>query len=152
MSVLAALNFGALALGLAAAGLSATVVGLVVGFGLDLAGLDSGPDIGLVVGILVGLGTGGWVAGNLARHSSRFHGAVTGLLFAALIVVIARLGGGPEATLQILWLAALSAVVGGLSGWLAGRRKARTIDVASPSDGRGRKTEESPDSKGQGAG
>ena len=150
--MLAALNLGAVALGLAAAGLSATVTGLLIGFGLDLVGLEAGPDIGLLVGILTGLVVGGWVAGTLARHSSRFHGAVSGLLFSALIVVIARLGGGPEATLQILWLALLSAVVGGLSGWLAGHRKARRIGDASPSDGRGRKTEESPDSKGQGAG
>lgn len=150
--VIAALNIGALGLGLAAAGLSSTLVGLVVGLGLNLVGVDAGPDIGLIVGILTGLVVGGWVAGGLARHSFRFHGAVAGLLFAGLIILIARLGGGPEATLQVLWLALIAIAVGGFSGWLAGRRKTFKLSTASPSDDRGPRTEESPDSKGQGAG
>ena len=137
-AVLAALNIGAVLIGLASAGLTATVVGLIVGFGLNFLGVDSGPDIGLVVGVLSGLVAGGWMAGSVARHSPRFHGAVMGLLFAALIVVIARLGGGPEATGAVVLLAVISAVVAGVSGWLAGRRKTRRIGTASPSDGRRR--------------
>ena len=150
--MLAALNFGVIALGAVAGSLAATLVGLLLGFGLHLAGLESGPDIGLIVGILTGLFVGGWISGSLARHSSRFHGSITGLLLAALVVVIARLGDGPAATGGVFGLAVLSAVIGGLSGWLAGRRKARRIEQASPSDDRSRKIEESPDSKGQGAG
>ena len=150
--MLAALNFGAIALGAVAGSLAATVIGLLLGFGLDVAGLESGPDIGLIVGIVTGLFVGGWISGSLARHSARFHGSITGLLLATLIILIARLGGGPEATSAVVLLAALSVFVGGLSGWLAGRRKARRIEEASPSDGRGHKTEESPDSEGQGAG
>ena len=150
--MLAALNFGAIALGAVAGSLAATVIGLLLGFGLDLAGLESGPDIGLIVAIVTGLFVGGWISGSLARHSARFHGSITGLLLATLIILIARLGGGPEAAGAVFGLAVLSAVVGGLSGWLAGRRKTRRIGEASPSDGRGRETEESPDSNGQGAG
>lgn len=150
--MLAALNFGAVAIGAVAGSLAASVVGLLVGFGLNFVGVESGPDIGLVVGVITGLLVGGWVSGSLARHSARFHGAITGLLMATLIILIARLGGGPEATGAVLGLAVLSAVVAGLSGWLAGRGKARRIGEASPSDDRGRKTEESPDSEGQGAG
>lgn len=123
--MLAALNFAAVALGLAAGVLGASVLGLVVGAGLALAGMETGPDVGLVLGVATGLGAGGWVAGARAVHSERFHGMVTGLLFAFVVVVIARLGGWPGSIADILWLALLSVVIAGLAGWLAGRRKAR---------------------------
>jgi hypothetical protein len=63
------------------------------------------------------------VAGHLARHSERFHGAVTGLMLAGLIIVIARLGGSPAGTGSVVWLAILAALIAGFTGWLAGRRK-----------------------------
>lgn len=121
--MLAALNLVAVGLGIGAGGLSATVVGLVLGGMLSVFGVENGPDIGLVVGIVVGLAVAGWVAGRLARHSERFHGAVTGLLLAGLMIVLARLGGSPAPTSSVLWLAVLAAVISGLTGWLAGRRK-----------------------------
>jgi len=121
--VLSALNVVAVALGLASGALVASVLGLIVGGGLSLAGVEAGPGIGLVTGILVGLLTGGWVAGMRARHSFRFHGAITGLGMAFVIVIIARFGGSPAPTPQVLWLAFLSVVLAGTSGWLAGRRK-----------------------------
>jgi len=121
--VLAALNVGAVALGVASGSLAASVFALVVGGGLTIAGVETGSDIGLVVGILLGLGVGGWVAGVKAKHSGRFHGAVTGLLIAFLIVVIARLGGSAAPTPTVVWLAVLSILVSGIAGWLAGRRK-----------------------------
>lgn len=121
--MLAALNVGAVALGVASGSLAASVFALVVGGGLTIAGVETGSDIGLVVGILLGLGVGGWVAGVKAKHSGRFHGAVTGLLIAFLIVVIARLGGSAAPTPTVVWLAVLSILVSGIAGWLAGRRK-----------------------------
>lgn len=121
--MLAALNIGAVALGVASGSLTASVFALVVGGGLTVAGIETGSDIGLVIGILVGLGLGGWVAGTKAKHSERFHGAVTGLLIAFLIMVIARFGGSPAPTPTVVWLAALSILVSGVAGWLAGRRK-----------------------------
>jgi putative membrane protein (TIGR04086 family) len=149
--VLAALNLGAVILGVASGGFSASLLGLLVSVTLTLAGVDDGPAIGLVLGIVSGLAIGGWVAGARARHSHRFHGAVTGLLLAFLIVVVARLGGSPAPTPTVVWLAVLAVLISGLAGWLAGRKKAKMVS-ASSSDGRGRETEESPDSKGQGAG
>jgi hypothetical protein len=121
--VLAALNIGAVALGVASGSLTASVFALVVGGGLTVAGIETGSDIGLVIGVLVGLGLGGWVAGTKAKHSERFHGAVTGLLIAFLIMVIARFGGSPAPTPTVVWLAALSILVSGVAGWLAGRKK-----------------------------
>lgn len=109
-------------MGVAAGGLAASVLGLVLGSGLALLGIDQGPGIGLVVGIVSGLAIGGWVSGTRARHSARFHGAVTGLVLAFLVLVIAVLGGSPASTASVIWLAVLSMFIAGLSGWLAGRR------------------------------
>jgi putative membrane protein (TIGR04086 family) len=121
--MLAALNFAAVGFGVGAGGLSATVAALVISALLSLLGVDEGPDIGLFSGVIIGLAVAGWVAGRMARHSERFHGAVTGLLLAGLVVVLARLGGSPASTASVLWLALLSAVVSGAAGWWAGVRK-----------------------------
>jgi hypothetical protein len=121
--VLATLSFAALILGVASGGLAASLVALIVSGSLTLAGVEQGPEVGLVIGIVSGLAVGGWVAGSRAAHSSRFHGAVTGLLLTFLVVLVARFGGSPAATPTILWMAFLAIVVGGISGWLAGRRK-----------------------------
>jgi hypothetical protein len=123
--VLAALNLTAIGLGLGAGGLSATVIGLILGFGLDIAGFESGPDIGLVVGVASGLVVGGWVAGLMSRHSGRFHGAITGLLLAAVVTVVARFGGSPAETWAVVWVYVFSAAISGFSGWMADRRRLR---------------------------
>ena len=120
--MLAALNIGAVLVGVAAGGLAASVLGLILGSGLAVLGVDQGPGVGLVVGMLSGLALGGWVSGARARHSARFHGAVTGLVMAFLVLVIAVLGGSPASTSSVIWLAVLSTLIAGLSGWLAGRR------------------------------
>lgn len=135
--MLAALNFGAVALGVAAASLSASILAFVLGGGLALTGLEGGADIGLVIGVVAGWATGGWVAGSRAKHSERFHGMVTGLLSAFVIVVIARLSNSPAGTPVVIWLAVLSAAISGLAGWLAGKRKERNRQAsARTEDGR----------------
>lgn len=121
--MLAALNVVAVGLGIGAGGLTATVVALILGGSLSLLRVEDGAEIGLVVGVLAGLVTAGWVAGRMARHSARFHGAVTGLLLAGLIVLVARVGGSPAPATTVAWLSLLSATVAGLSGWWAGIRK-----------------------------
>ena len=109
--------------GVATGALTASVVGFGLSSLLTLAGIETGADIGLMVGIVTGLGAGGWLAGKRARHSERFHGAVTGLVLAFVIMAIAVLGGSPAPTSSILLLALIAVVVSGLAGWLAGRRK-----------------------------
>ena len=116
------MNIGAVLIGVAAGGLAASAVGLLLGGALAVLGVDQGPGIGLVVGMLTGLATGGWVAGARARHSSRFHGAVTGLVMAFVVMMIAVLGGSPASTLSVIWLAVLSTLISGAAGWVAGRR------------------------------
>ena len=120
--MLAALNLGAVLAGVAAGGLGASVVALVMSGVLTLLGVEAGPDIGLVLGVLSGLAAGGWVAGARSAHSHRFHGMVTGLALALVLLVIARLGGSPAPTWTVIWLALIAVVVAGLTGWLAGRR------------------------------
>jgi hypothetical protein len=121
--MLAALNIVAIGLGLGAGSLAATVLALALGGLLTIVGVEGGADIGLVSGVVVGLAVAGWVSGHMARHSERFHGAVTGLLLAGLIVFVARIGGSPAPTISVLWLALVAVVIAGLGGWLAGRRK-----------------------------
>lgn len=121
--MLAALNFGAVALGLGSGALAASLATLLLSSVLTLTGVETGAGIGLVVGIVLGLAAGGWIAGAKARHSHRFHGMVTGLLLAFLVVVIARLGGWPGSVAAVVWLAVLSIAISGLAGWLAGRIK-----------------------------
>jgi hypothetical protein len=121
--MLAALNIAAVGLGVGAGGLSATLLSLALGGALTLIGVERGADMGLVVGVVAGLAVSGWVAGRLARHSERFHGSVTGLLLAGLIIVVARMGGSPAPTVTVVWLAVVAATIAGLTGWLAGRRK-----------------------------
>lgn len=121
--MLAALNFGVVLLSVAAGGLTASLVGLVVGSLLSVSGVGDGPGIGLVVGIVAGLFVTGWVAGARSVHSHRFHGMISGLLLAFLIVIVARLGGSAASTSSVVWLAILSIAISGVAGWLAGRRR-----------------------------
>ena len=124
--MLAALNVGAVLVGVAAGGLAASLVGFGLSGILTVVGVESGADIGLALGVFIGLAAGGWLAGTRAKHSERFHGAITGLALAFLIMVIAVLGGSPAPTGTILLLALIAIVISGLTGWLAGRRKLRS--------------------------
>ena len=119
--VLAALNLGAVLLGVAAGGLAASVVALLLGGALAVLGVETGPGMGLAIGVFTGLAAGGWVAGNRSRHSHRFHGMITGLVLAFLILLIARFGGSPASTPTVVWLAVVSVAVGGTAGWMGGR-------------------------------
>jgi hypothetical protein len=121
--MLAALNIAAVGLGVGAGGLSATIWAFAVSALLSVMDVESGPDIGLFSGVIVGLAVAGWVSGRFAAHSERFHGAVSGLLLAGLVIVLAVLGGSPAPTSSVVWLALIASVVAGTTGWLAGRRK-----------------------------
>ncbi len=121
--MLAALNIAAVGLGVGAGGLSATIVSLALGGLLALLGVENGANIGLTTGVIGGLAVAGWVSGRLARHSERFHGAVTGLVLAGVVILVARLGGSPASTTSVIWLAVVAMLTSGMTGWLAGRRK-----------------------------
>jgi putative membrane protein (TIGR04086 family) len=120
--MLAALNIRAVVAGFAAGGLSATVLAFLVGGSLTLLDVENGADIGLLVGVLIGLGVSGWVSGRIAVHSHRFHGSVTALLLGGLLILLASLGAAAASLLDVLILALVCIVVGGLGGVLGGRR------------------------------
>ncbi|MDH3190417.1 MAG: hypothetical protein OEM39_07245 [Acidimicrobiia bacterium] len=122
--MLAALNLTAIGLGLAAGGLAATLVGLVAGGLLTVIGVPDGADIGLLAGVISGLLVSGLVAGRLSVHSHRFHGSVVGLVFAGLLIALASFGAAQVSVVTVIWLATLSAAVGGLGGWWSGRNRA----------------------------
>lgn len=77
---------------------------------------------GAVAGLLVGVLVGGWVAGRTVATGQRFHGSLTGLVIVGILVTLASRGGANATTLQVLSAAALGVVLGGLTGWWAGRR------------------------------
>lgn len=119
----ASLSWRAIWTGLAAGALLAAVI-FGVGY-LATVSLKTGPARGVILvgSVLLGLFAGGWVAGRMALHSGRFHGSLTGLGLALLVVVIARMGGSPAPTSSVLILAALAILLGGIGGWLAGSRR-----------------------------
>lgn len=122
-TVLASLHILAILLGLGVGALTATVLSLVFWLALTTVGFEDAALAGLTVALLIGLVVGGYAAGRMAIVSHRFHGSVTGLVIAALVLVIARFGGSPAPTAQVLWLALLGVVLGGLGGAIAGRRQ-----------------------------
>ena len=77
---------------------------------------------GAVAGLVVGVLLGGWVAGRSVALGQRFHGSLTGLVIVGILVTLASSGGADTTTLQVLSAAALGMVLGGLTGWWAGRR------------------------------
>jgi hypothetical protein len=125
--MLAALNVGAVALGLAGGGLTATIASLALGATLSGLGVPDGADLGLLFGVILGFAFGGWLGGRMAVHSHRFHGSVTGLLLGGLIVLLASTGSTTLSVIDILTLALVAVVVGGLGGWLGGRNRAASL-------------------------
>lgn len=121
--VLASLRVLAILTGLGIGALAATVLSLLIWAILTAVGLDDAALTGLTAAILIGFAVGGYASGRVAIVAHRFHGSVTGLVIAALVLVIARLGGSPAPTAQVLWLALLAVVFGGFGGAIAGSRK-----------------------------
>lgn len=120
--MLAALNVPALLIGIAGGGLTATILSLLLGGVLSVADLPFGAEIGLLFGVLAGLVFGGLIAGRLALHSHRFHGSIVGLALAAVLIFLSR-GATGISVLSVVTLALVSVLVGGLGGWIGGRRR-----------------------------
>ncbi|MDP3984544.1 MAG: hypothetical protein Q8Q52_06030 [Acidimicrobiia bacterium] len=109
------------------AGIAGGALGAAVIFAVGFLATSSFTDelaggLVLVTSLLVGLAGGGWIAGRMAPINGRFHGSLTGLGLALVVVVIARLGGSPAPTSQVLILAVLAIALGGVGGWRGGHR------------------------------
>lgn len=121
--MLAAVRWGAVVIGAGAGALCATLGALVLWGALAILGVEEAPLAGLTGALVVGLGVAGYTAGSLTAIFHRFHGSLAGLGLAGLTVVVARLGGSPAPTTQVLVLAGLGILLGGVGGVLAGRRR-----------------------------
>ena len=121
--MLGALRLSAVMIGTAGGALVAGAVFLVGLLIARAAGGDEGPAVSLSVSLLAGLAAGGFLAGRMAPFNGRFHGSMTGLAMAAVVLIISLLGGSPAPTGQVALLALIAIVVGGISGWIGGRRR-----------------------------
>ena len=121
--MLGVLRISAVMIGTAGGALVSGAVFLIGALVSRLAGADEGPAIALSVSLLAGLAGGGYLAGRVAPFNGRFHGSVTGLAMAAIVLFIAVMGGSPAPTGQVVLLALIAIVVGGIAGWLGGRRR-----------------------------
>ena len=121
--MLGTLRISAVLIGAAAGTLVAGVVFLVGLLIARVVGADEGPALVLSASLLAGLAAGGYLAGRLAPFNGRFHGSISGLAMAAVVLLISILGGSPAPTSQVALLAVIAIVVGGLAGWLGSRRR-----------------------------
>jgi putative membrane protein (TIGR04086 family) len=121
--MLTTLRLSAVLLGIGIGSLASTILALLVWFALAAVGVDAAADMALVAGVLLGLASGGFAAGRSAPIAHRFHGMIAGLGLAGLLLVVARLGGSPAPTGQVLLLALIGISLGGVGGILGGRRR-----------------------------
>ena len=121
--MLGTLRISAVMIGTAGGTLVAAAVFLAGLLVARLVGAEEGPALVLSVSLLAGLTGGGYLAGRLAPFSGRFHGSITGLAMATIVLLISILGGSPAPTGQVALLALIAIVVGGISGWLGGRHR-----------------------------
>ena len=118
--MLAAVSLSSIALGIGAGGLAASLIGTVLTFAFD--GSEWVFSYGIILGWAVGLGLGGWMAGRRAPHSGRFHGAITGLLLAGLVVLTSQREVSEVDAFGLFGLYALSAAISAVSGSIAHAR------------------------------
>ena len=121
--MLGLLRISAVMIGTAGGALVAGVVFLIGLLVARLIDAEEGPALVLSISLVAGLAGGGFLAGRVAPYNGRFHGSMTGLVMAGVVVVMSLLGGSPAPTGQVAWLAVIAIVVGGISGWLGGRHR-----------------------------
>jgi len=148
--VLGILRVEAIVIGVAAGALGSGLIFALLVLLARAVGSEDLAGLALTVAVILGMSVAGFVAGRMARVNGRFHGSITALVLAAVVVIVSRLGGSPTPIAAVLLLAFAAIVIGGVSGTIGYRR--RYNDGSSSSDDRGSDPEESPDSAGQGAG
>jgi putative membrane protein (TIGR04086 family) len=147
--VLTVLRFKAIIAGVASGTLASGVAFVILALAARAFRSEAITGLSLSLSLLLGMVAGGYLAGRLAMVNPRFHGSITGLVLAALTVIIAVRGGSPAPLGAVLLLAVVAILAGGLGGTWGGRRV--RIVTSSPGD-RGSNPEESPDSAEHGAG
>ena len=118
-------NWIAITLGGAGGFLLAALAALTFWIGLNLGGAgDNAVTGGIVLGVLTGTFCGGFLAGN-AHPRSIFHGALTGVLLAGGITLVALGEGSPAPASTRAGFIIGAGVIGGLGGWVAHVRRQR---------------------------
>lgn len=115
-AVLWTVRWRAVLLGLGAGVLGVAVAALAAWWILSILDFEGAAGASTTFGVLSGFVTAGWVAGRRAFHSHWFHGALAGLTVAGAIVVVSILGGSPAPAAQVILLAGMAILLGGLSG------------------------------------
>src|SRR5688572_6195475 len=105
--MLGVLRLGAVMIGTAGGALVSAAVFLLGMLFARLVGSADGPGVVLSVSLLAGLAAGGFLAGRVAPFNGRFHGSMTGLVIAGVVLAISILGGSPAPTIQVVWLSVI---------------------------------------------
>lgn len=119
--MLGSVRWSAVLFGVGVGVLGLAIVSLVLWFVLSLFDVVGAAGAATTFGTLAGFVISGWFSGRRAPFSHAFHGATSALGIALAVVVTAVLGGSPAPTSQVLLLAALAIVLGGVSALLAAR-------------------------------
>lgn len=116
--VLTAVRWRAVLVGFGLGLLAVAASSLVLWLFLSALGVEGATAAATALGTVSGFGVAGWLAGRRAPFSPWFHGALSALGIALVVVVTAVRGGSPAPTGQVLLLAGLAIVVGALGGTL----------------------------------
>lgn len=124
--MLTAIRWRAVLIGFGLGILGIAALSLAIWLVLYLLDVADATGIATTIGTLGGFAIAGWLAGRRAPFSAWFHGALAAMGIALVVVVTSRLGGSTAPTAEVLLLALLASVVGGLGGYLGGRRPLRS--------------------------
>lgn len=123
--MLAAVRWNAVLMGAGVGILAVAVVSLILW--LLLSTLDVAGAVGAATtfGMVAGFAAGGWIAGRRATFSPWFHGALSSLGIALIVIVTSLRGGSPAPTSQVILLATLAISLGSLFGFLSAKQAAK---------------------------
>lgn len=119
--MLAAVRWRAVLVGFGFGLLAVAAISLALWFTFSALNMEGATAAATALGTVAGFGVAGWLAGRRASHSHWFHGAISALGIALVVVVTAVRGGSPAPTGQVLLLAGLAIALGALGGVLGGR-------------------------------
>jgi hypothetical protein len=119
--VLGSVRWSAILFGLGVGVLGLAVLSLVLWLVLTLLGVEGAAGAATTFGTLGGFVVAGWFAGRRAPYSYAFHGATAAMGIALAVVVTAVRAGSPAPTSQVLLLAVLAIVLGGVAAHFAKR-------------------------------